>query len=66
MDKARRLIPDPEVCRRYSIHPSTLSNWDKSPTLNFPKPIRINSRKFRDEGELEKFDRARAAERQPA
>ena len=61
---ARRLVPDPEVCRRYSVHATTLYNWDKNPDLGFPKPIRINNRKFRDEAELDKFDRARAAERE--
>ena len=66
MSAPRRLIPDPEVCRRYSVHPTTLYNWDKHPALGFPKPIRINKRKFRDEAELDKFDRARAAERSTA
>ena len=33
----RRLVPDPEVCRRYSIHTSTLYNWDHDPELNFPQ-----------------------------
>ena len=63
---ARRLIPDPKVCQRYGVHPSTLYNWDKDPKLNFPKPVRINKRKFRDEGELDEFDAARAAERETA
>jgi hypothetical protein len=57
----RRLLPDPEVCDRYGIHPSTLRNWDLNSALNFPKPIRINNRKFRDEEELNRFDRERAA-----
>jgi predicted DNA-binding transcriptional regulator AlpA len=60
----RRLVPDPQVCRRYGVHTSTLYNWDRDPTLGFPKPIRIKNRKFRDEGELDEFDAARAAERQ--
>jgi hypothetical protein len=59
----RRLMPDAEVLRRYQIHASTLRNWDLNPRLNFPKPIRINNRKFRDESELDRFDRDRAAER---
>jgi predicted DNA-binding transcriptional regulator AlpA len=63
MPKSRRLIPDPEVCRRDGVHPSTLYNWDHDPALNFPKPIRINKRKFRDEAELAEFDQARATER---
>jgi predicted DNA-binding transcriptional regulator AlpA len=59
----RKLVPDAQVCARYGVHASTLYNWDRSPNLNFPKPIRINNRKFRDEAELDQFDRARAAER---
>lgn len=62
----RRLIPDPQVCRRYAIHTSTLYNWDKDPELGFPKPVRIKNRKFRDEDELDQFDAARAAERETA
>ena len=59
-------IPDPEVCRRYGIHTSTLYNWDKDPELGFPKPVRINNRKFRDEDELDNSIAARAAERETA
>ena len=60
----RRLVPDPQVCARYGVHPSTLYNWDHDPKFGFPKPIRIKNRKFRDEDELHEFDAARAAERQ--
>jgi hypothetical protein len=63
---ARRLLPDAAVCERYSVHVSTLRNWDLNPDLGFPPPIRINGRKFRDEVELDEFDSARAAERQTA
>jgi predicted DNA-binding transcriptional regulator AlpA len=63
MKKSSRLIPDAEVARRYGKHISTLYNWDRDPDLNFPKAIRINNRKHRDEAELDRFDRARAAER---
>jgi predicted DNA-binding transcriptional regulator AlpA len=66
MKSNRRLVPDAEVCSRYGIHVSTLRNWDQDPDLGFPRPIRINNRKFRDEGELERFDKARAAERETA
>ena len=61
---ARRLLPDAKVCERYGVHVSTLNNWDHNPALGFPPPIRINKRKYRDEAELDRFDRARAAERQ--
>ena len=63
MKKSRRLVPDKQVSERYGVHISTLYNWDRDPNLNFPRPIRINRRKFRDEAELDQFDRARAAER---
>jgi predicted DNA-binding transcriptional regulator AlpA len=62
----KRLIPDPEVCRRYHVHPSTLVNWDNDPAFGFPKPVRIKTRKFRIESELDAFDEARAAERETA
>lgn len=61
---ARTLIPDPQVARQYSVHYTTLANWDKDPDLGFPKPVRIKKRKYRDEAELKEFDRARAAERE--
>lgn len=68
MDKTagRRLIPDAKVCVRYNKHPSTLRNWDQNPALKFSKPIKINGRNYRDEAELDRFDRARAAERETA
>jgi hypothetical protein len=66
MKSNRRLIPDREVCRRYGVHIATVRNWDLNPALNFPKPIKINNRKFRDEVELDEFDKARAAERETA
>jgi predicted DNA-binding transcriptional regulator AlpA len=62
--EGRRLIPDPEVCRRYRIHPSTLRNWDNDPDLKFPKPVRIRKRKHRYDDELDAFDAAQAAERE--
>jgi predicted DNA-binding transcriptional regulator AlpA len=60
---SRRLLPDPKVCARYGVHPSTLWNWDHDPEMKFPKPIRIKNRKYRDEEELDRFDRDLAAER---
>ena len=66
MKKSRRLVPDKAVSERYGVHISTLYNWDRDPDLNFPRPNRINRRKFRDEAELDRFDRDRAAERNNA
>jgi predicted DNA-binding transcriptional regulator AlpA len=56
----KRLIPDPQVCERYSVTPMTLYRWDHDPDLGFPKPIRIRNRKYRDERELDEFDASRA------
>jgi predicted DNA-binding transcriptional regulator AlpA len=47
-DKSKRLIPDSEVCRRYGVVAYTLWRWDHDkPELGFPKPVRINGRKYR-------------------
>jgi hypothetical protein len=58
----KRLIPDPIVAKeRYGISPMTLWRWDHDPDLDFPKPIRIRGRKYRDADKLDAFDAARAA-----
>jgi predicted DNA-binding transcriptional regulator AlpA len=62
-DKSKRLIPDSQVCRRYGIVAYTLWRWDHDPDSDFPKPLRINKRKYRVEDELDEFDARRAAER---
>jgi predicted DNA-binding transcriptional regulator AlpA len=56
---AKKLLPDPKVCERYNVTPMTLWRWDHDSDLNFPKPIRIRSRKYRDERELDAFDECR-------
>jgi hypothetical protein len=58
--RRKRLIPDPEVWKRYGVCAMTGYRWDHNPELNFPKPIRINGRKYRDEEELEAFERRAA------
>jgi predicted DNA-binding transcriptional regulator AlpA len=56
----RRLIPDARVRERYSISAMTLYRWDADPSLGFPRPIYIKSRKYRSEAELDAFDAAAA------
>ncbi|HTS40035.1 MAG TPA: DNA-binding protein [Xanthobacteraceae bacterium] len=63
MTTPRKFLPDAKVCHRYGICASTLFRWDAHKKLGFPKPIRINGRKYRDERELDEFDRTRAADR---
>jgi predicted DNA-binding transcriptional regulator AlpA len=58
----KKLLPDPKVCERYDVTPMTLWRWDRDPDLNFPKPIRIRTRKYRDARELDAFDECRKLE----
>jgi hypothetical protein len=55
------LLPDPLVAERYQVHLRTLYRWDDRPALGFPKPIRINGRKYRRVNQLETWERWRAA-----
>ena len=56
----KRLIPDSKVWKdRYGVSPMTGWRWDHDPTLNFPRPIVIRGRKYRDEAELDAFDESR-------
>jgi len=54
-------VPDSKVAKRYDVHATTLFRWDRNPQLNFPKPIRINGRKYRDVAALDEWDRSRRA-----
>jgi predicted DNA-binding transcriptional regulator AlpA len=62
MQSPKRLIPDPQVCRRYNVTPMTIWRWDRDPRLGFPKPIYIRGRKYRDERELDAFDESHRKE----
>ena len=62
MSTNRKFLPDSKVCERYGVCASTIFRWDSNPDLGFPKAIRINGRKYRDEAELDHFDAARAVE----
>jgi hypothetical protein len=50
------LLPDVKVAARYGVNPRTLSRWDKQPALGFPKPLRVNHRKYRRIAELESWE----------
>jgi hypothetical protein len=60
--EGEQLLPDPMVAQRYAVHPRTLPRWDQDPALGFPPPIWIRDRKYRRVSELEKWERARAAQ----
>jgi hypothetical protein len=54
------LLPDKKVAARYGVDPRTLYRWDEQPAPGFPKPIRINRRKYRRIEQLESWERQRA------
>jgi predicted DNA-binding transcriptional regulator AlpA len=57
----KRYLPDPQVWDRYGVSQMTGWRWARDPKLNFPKAIRINGRNYRDEAELEAWEREQAA-----
>ena len=54
--KARRLLPDPEVAKRYGRTLMTLNRWTRDKELGFPRPVKIRERNYRYEDELVDFD----------
>jgi hypothetical protein len=52
-----RLIPDPDVAKRYGRALMTLWRWDHDPSIGFPPPYRIDGRKYRRESELLAWER---------
>jgi hypothetical protein len=56
-----RKLSTAEVARRYTKTRRTIERWERDPELNFPKPLIIRGRKYRDEAELAAWERARVA-----
>jgi hypothetical protein len=57
-----KYLPDAIVARkRYRVHPTTIWRWDRDPSLNFPPPLKINKRKYRDVAALDAWDASRIA-----
>jgi hypothetical protein len=50
-----QLVPDPQVCREFSISAMSLWRWDRDPVLNFPPRISIRGRNFRSRKQIEAF-----------
>jgi predicted DNA-binding transcriptional regulator AlpA len=46
------LIPDPEVARQLGVTLMTIWRWDHDPSMGFPKPIRLRTRKYRRASDL--------------
>lgn len=59
--RSGRKLPTREVRKRYgNVCSRTLARWEGDDRLNFPKPIKINGRKYHDEDALDDWDRAQA------
>ena len=50
------LIPDPAVARRFGVTLMTLWRWDHDPEVGFPKRIKIRTRNYRRESELNAWE----------
>jgi predicted DNA-binding transcriptional regulator AlpA len=54
------LLPGPRVDARYGISAMTRWRWERSPTLDFPKPLKINGRCYWRISDLAAWERGRA------
>ena len=61
--KKMPIIPTRQVAARYGVTIRSVDRWSADPELGFPAPIKINTRNYWDEDELDAFDRARAQAR---
>jgi hypothetical protein len=58
-DDADNYLPSIKVLRRYDVCSRTLNRWEEKPELGFPKPVRINRRRYWRLAELQAWERAR-------
>ena len=54
-------LPTTKVARRYGVTPRSIERWEADEQLGFPKALRINTRKYWSLGDLEIWERQRAA-----
>jgi predicted DNA-binding transcriptional regulator AlpA len=52
-----KLLTTTAVAKRYGIHVGSVYRWTMDPKLRFPSPIRIRSRKYFREEDLDAFDK---------
>jgi predicted DNA-binding transcriptional regulator AlpA len=57
--RPKRLLPTRAVMERYQVSDRSIDRWVADPDLGFPKPIRINRKRFFYEHELDAFDATR-------
>lgn len=55
------LITAPQLRTRYgNISDMTLFRWERDPRMNFPKPVRINKRKYFSLAQVIEWEKNRA------
>jgi hypothetical protein len=54
------LLPERLVAERYRVSTRTLRRWDATASLQFPSPVLIRGRRYRDPRLLEAWERERA------
>lgn len=58
----KKYLTEKQLRARYgNVSPMTIWRWERDEQLEFPKPIYINGRKYRDLEQLEAFERKRAS-----
>jgi len=55
-----RRLPATAVAARYGVVPRSLDRWLARPELNFPRPDRVNRRRYWWLSQLQNWDRVRA------
>jgi hypothetical protein len=58
MDGEDLRLPTKAVQRRYSVSSRTLDRWLEKSSLNFPKPMIINGRRYWRASDLERWEEA--------
>ncbi|OWY18248.1 hypothetical protein B6V73_00055 [Thioclava sp. JM3] len=54
------LVPAAEVCAKFGVVEMTLRRWLNDPRVDFPRPIRINRRRYWRLADLNMFIERRA------
>jgi hypothetical protein len=57
--KRKKLLSRRQQAQRYGVVSRTIERWGEDPDLNLPPEIEINGRFYRDEDDLDAWDRAR-------
>ena len=60
------LLPAASTRNRYRVSDMTLWRWENDPDLDFPKPIRINGRRYWRIADLQAFETRHASKQEAA